>query len=361
MTMKRRWGREAAIALIVSWSLCATAWGADGDIRIAVAPLEVHGTIDTLEGAARDVRAGLRDGLGALDGLVGVIAPKDAKDATAEPLTVEALERAAGTSRAAYVVYGSITQLGGTYSFDARLFDPNVGKARAAFFREGAGRDDLIAKLPDLAAEIKKAVEPPKAALSETPPHDTGKGQVSSETADSSNEEPEAEKREKNPLGLRVRDNKAPIAISSDTLEAINTKNTVVFRGNVEARQSGLRILCDTMTVIYSPDGKGIIKIIADRNVRITHEGGGEGGPASGTITATCDKGIYHNAEGRIDLTGNPVVKRGYDTVMGEQISVYLDDNRFTVRRAKVTISPEGMRSLNSDDEGQSADPGEGD
>ena len=218
------------------------------------------------------------------------------------------------------MVYGSITQLGGTYSFDARLFDPKAGKASAAFFREGAGRDDLVAKLPDLVAEIRKAVEPAKVSVSETSPRDTGEGQVSSETADSSNEEPEAEKPEKNPLGLRVRDDKTPIAISSDTLEAINTKNTVVFRGNVEARQSGLQIFCDVMTVIYSSDGKGIIKIIADRNVRIIHEGQGEDGPASSKITATCDRGIYHNAEGRIDLTGNPVVKRGHDTVLGDQM-----------------------------------------
>ena len=358
--MKCRWGREAVVALILSWSFCAPAWGAEGDIRIAVAPLEVHGTTDTLESVAKDVRAGLRDGLGDLDGLAGVIAPRDAKDAIAEALTVEALERMAGTSNAAWVLYGSITQLGGTYSFDARLFDPKVRKARAAFFREGAGRDDLVAKLPDLAAEISKAVEPARAELSEAPPRDTGEGQVSGETADSSNEEPAAEKSRNNPLGLRVRDNKTPIAISSDTLEAINTKNTVVFRGNVEARQSGLKILCDVMTVIYSADGKGIIKIIADRNVRITHEGEGAGGPKSGKITATCEKGIYHNAEGRIDLTGNPVVKRGHDTVLGDQISVYLDDNRFTVRQAKVTISPEGMRSLDSSDGGQDAGPGAG-
>lgn len=367
MTRRRRWGGTAALALITAVSLCGTAHAKKGDVRIAVAPLEVHGTLDSLETAARDVRARLAENLDALAGIGGVVAPADAKDATAEPLSVEALRAAAASSKSAYVLYGSVTQLGGTYSFDARLFDPEAGKARAAFFREGAGREDLVAKLADLAVEIGKAARKPETAPADAGAPDTGEGQVSGDTADLSDRgegasgRPEPPAPRKDPLGLRVRDNKTPIAITSDTLEAINTRNTVVFRGNVEAKQSGLQIYCDVMTVIYSSDGKGIIKIIADRNVRIIHAGDEKAGPTSGPITATCNKGIYHNAEGRIDLTGNPVVKRGHDTVRGDQISVYLDDNRFTVRQAKVMISPEGMQNLDRGRREEAAVVSEGD
>jgi len=350
-----------AIALLATWGFSGPAGAAEGEMKIAVAPLEVHGSLPSLHSAAKEVRSGLAQALDGLSGVTGVTAPDGAQDAAAKPLTNDALRNAAGGSGAAYVVYGSITQLGGTYSFDARLFDPADGTSKAAFFREGAGREDLVGKLPDLAAEIGRAVEPDVPAAAAPAGGDTLKGQVSADTADSSRSRPEGRTRAQDPLGLRVRDNRTPIAITSDTLEAINKRNTVVFRGNVEAKQGRLRIYCDIMTVLYSSDGKGIIKITADRNVRIIHEGDGKSGATSEKITATCQRGIYYSEEGRIDLTGAPVVKRGQDTVLGDKISVYLDDNRFTVRQAKVTISPSGVETLDRASAESAPAPGGGD
>jgi lipopolysaccharide transport protein LptA len=97
-----------------------------------------------------------------------------------------------------------------------------------------------------------------------------------------------------------VGDNKKPIAITSDSLEALNKQNTVVFRGNVEARQAGLRIYCDVMTVLYSPDGKGIVRIVADRNVRIIHDPAPKGGQRQEKIAARCARGVYYNDAGKI-------------------------------------------------------------
>ncbi|MDP3938910.1 MAG: LptA/OstA family protein [Deltaproteobacteria bacterium] len=348
MRTKRGGGGAIVLALLATFFIPGPARGIQGDIKIAVAPLEVHGSLPTLQSAAKEVRAKLADALDDLQGFVAVTAPEGAEDAASSPLTNEALGKTAAGAGATYVLYGSLTQLGGTYSFDARLYDPDDGKSKAAFFREGAGREDLIGKLPNLAAEVGRSLEP--AAPEAISGGDTGEGQVSGGAADSSNSRARAgatgDSGVKDPLGLRVRDNRTPIAITSDTLEAINKRNTVVFRGNVEAKQGRLRIYCDVMTVLYSSDGKGINKIIADRNVRIIHEGDGKGGNASEKITATCDQGIYYSAEGRIDLTGDPVVKRGSDTVLGDKISVYLEDNRFTVRQATVTISPQGMQTL---------------
>ncbi len=350
--MKRGGGGAIILALSATFFIPGSARGIQGDIMIAVAPLEVHGSMPTLQSAAKEVRANLADALDDLQGLAAVTAPAGADDAASTPLTNEALGKTAAGAGATYVLYGSLTQLGGTYSFDARLFDPGDGKSKAAYFREGAGREDLIGKLSSLAAEIGRTLEP--AAPEATAGADTEEGQVSAGTADSSNSRVRGGATDgsrsgsgaKDPLGLRVRDNRTPIAITSDTLEAINKRNTVVFRGNVEAKQGRLRIYCDVMTVLYSSDGKGINKIIADKNVRIIHDGDDKGGNASEKITATCQQGIYYSEEGRIDLTGDPVVKRGSDTVLGDKISVYLEDNRFTVRQAQVTISPEGVQTL---------------
>jgi lipopolysaccharide export system protein LptA len=343
---------------------------AKNDIRISVAQLEIHTSGDTLEAAAREVREALARELGRLEGLEGVAPSGGGKDTTADPLTIPALQRAARTANAAYVVYGSLTQLGGTYSFDGRLYDPELGQARAAFFREGAGREDLVAKLGDLASEIRGILLRPSPAKPAARESDTQRGQVSQEKADlssgakekaESEDQGRARKERSNPLGLRVRDNKQPIAITSDTLEAINRANTVVFRGNVVARQSGLRIYCDVMTVFYAQDGKGIIKIVADRNVKIVQEPDAKPGSTSDSIIANCNHGVYYNEEGKIVLTGDPVVERGKDTVKGDQITVFLDDNRFTVRQAKVIISPQGMEALDRTGGGEAAGKDEGD
>ncbi len=351
-----------AAALLAAWIFPAQGRAAKSDIRISVALLEVHGTGETLETVAKEIRETLARELGSADGFEGVAPSEGGKETTAEPLTIPALQRAARTANAAYVVYGSLTQLGGTYSFDGRLYDPALGQARAAFFREGAGREDLVAKLGDLASEIRGILERSSPVQPVQRADDTEGGQVSEKEADSpSKDREEARQQRSNPLGLRVRNNKQPIAITSDTLEAINRANTVVFRGNVVAKQSGLRIYCDVMTVFYSEDGKGILKIVADRNVRIIQEPDAQAGGGSESIIANCDRGVYFNEEGKIVLTGNPVVERGKDTVKGDQIIVFLDDNRFTVRQAKVTISPEGMQAHDRKDGGTTVEQNEGD
>jgi lipopolysaccharide export system protein LptA len=361
-----RWGGGAfAAALLAAWVFPAQSRAAKNNIRISVALLEVHGRGEGLGTVAGEVRRTLARELGSADGFEGVAPSEGGKETTAEPLTVPALQRAAREANATYVVYGSLTQLGGTYSFDGRLYDPALRQARAAFFREGAGREDLVAKLGGLASEIRGILERSSPVQRDAQAGDTGGGQVSGGKADSSSEKlsevPEEGSRERsNPLGLRVRDNKQPIAITSDTLEAINRANTVVFRGNVVAKQSGLRIYCDVMTVFYSENGKGILKIVADRNVRIVQEPGAQAGGGSEAITANCNRGVYFNEEGKIVLSGDPVVERGKDTVKGDQITVFLDDNRFTVRQAKVVISPEGMQALDRKD-GGTVEQNEGD
>ncbi|OGP81015.1 MAG: lipopolysaccharide transport periplasmic protein LptA [Deltaproteobacteria bacterium RBG_13_65_10] len=345
------WGGGTLVAMVTAtWVLAVPGWGAQGKVKIAVAPLEVHASADTLADTAKEIRRALAHKLGGSEGIEGVESPKD-QDVTSGPLTIPALQRSARSANAKYVLYGSVTQLGGTYSLDARLYDPAVGKAKAAYFREGVGREELLAKLDGLAQEVRRTVFPSapvdSAPASAPASHDTAPGQVSAPTADSSKRAGGAREEESNPLGLRVRNSKQPIAITSDSLEAINKANTVVFRGNVEARQADLKIYCDVMTVLYAPDGKGIVKIIADRNVRIVRDKSAKAAQTSEAITATCAKGIYYNEQGRIVLKGNPVVRRGNDTVKGDEIVFFLDDNRFTVRQAKVTISPEGVKSLN--------------
>jgi hypothetical protein len=150
------------------------------------------------------------------------------------------------------VLYGSLSQLGGTYSLDTRLYDTSGARSRETFFREGAGREDLLAKIGGLAQELRRSLTAPVRGS------DTGQGQVSGAATDPSRAGAREGSGAAGQLGLRVGDNKKPIAITSDSLEALNKQNTVVFRGNVEARQADLRIFCDVMTVLYSQTARGL-------------------------------------------------------------------------------------------------------
>ncbi len=345
----RRGGGLAAVAA-VAWWLVAPGGAGGADVTIAVAPLEVHASGGTLTETARDVRRALVDRIGGEEGLAGTESPKG-RDVTVAALTPAALRAAAAEAGAQYVLYGSLSQLGGTYSLDARLYDASAGGSKATFFREAAGREDLLAKIAGLAGDVKRSL------LAPAPAADTGPGQVSAAPTDPSRAGAERESGTAGKLGLQVGDNKRPIAITSDSLEALNKQNTVVFRGNVEAKQADLRIFCDVMTVLYSPDGKGIVRIVADRNVRIIHEPPPKGGQRQEKITARCARGVYYNAAGKIVLTGDPVVTRGADTVRGDEITVFFEESRFTVRQARVTITPEGARELNERGAPKSAVP----
>ena len=351
-----RWGSGLAAWGAAAWWLAAPAGAAGTNVKIAVAPLEVHSSGGALAETAHDVRRALVDRIGEGEGFSGAESPKG-KDVTAVALSQAALGRAAREASAHYVLYGSLTQIGGTYSLDARLYDPVEGHSKAAFFREGAGREDLLAKIGGIAQDVRRSLSAPAAAPAPVRA-DTGPGQVSSAQADNSKTGNRAGGGPGGALGIRVGDNnKKPIAITSDSLEALNKQNTVVFRGKVEAKQADLRIFCDVMTVLYSPDGKGIVRIVADRNVRIIHEPAPKKGERGDRITATCRRGVYYNDAGKIVLTGNPVVTRGADTVRGDEIAIFLNENRFTVREASVTITPEGARALNQRGVERSAAP----
>jgi lipopolysaccharide export system protein LptA len=351
-----RWG--GGLAAWVAVALAGMAQAKAEDLKVAVAPLEVHASAGTLADTAKEVRRTLAKRLDDEEGLAAALPERG--DTTREPLSVAALQRVARETSARYVLYGSLTQLGGTFSLDARLYDTRGGKARAAFFREGAGREDLLAKLQGLAGEVRTALVRVETPPQASPVADTAPSQVSAATAETSSKGDKARGGPAKSLGLRVGDNKKPIAITSDSLEAINKANTVVFRGNVEARQADLRIYCDVMTVLYSPDGKGIVRIVADRHVRIIHDPAPKAGQKSEKITANCNRGVYYNDQGKIVLTGNPVVKRGSDTVRGDEITVYFEENRFTVRQAQVTITPEGVKTLGGPGGGATGSPARG-
>lgn len=124
-----------------------------------------------------------------------------------------------------------------------------------------------------------------------------------------------------------------PINIKSNELSADNKGKTAVFTGKVVAKQGDVTIFCDKMTVYYGNIQGDIDKIEADGNVRIVQT----------NRTGIGAHAVYESKEGKVTLTGGgPKVMQGADTVTGEVITYFIDDDRSSVTggRVEATIHP---------------------
>ncbi len=135
------------------------------------------------------------------------------------------------------------------------------------------------------------------------------------------------------------------LVIRSQSLEMDNKTRTVIFTGDVDARKSSFTIKCRQMHLYYQDDSSGeaeapgnvkVDRVEATGDVKITRADGGE---------AMADKAVYYQAEDKIVLTGNPVVKQGEDFVEGSRIIFFIKDRRSIVEgsgqeRVRAVIFP---------------------
>ena len=131
------------------------------------------------------------------------------------------------------------------------------------------------------------------------------------------------------------------IVINSKALEVDNINKVVTFSGQVRAVRGDFTIECQKMEVFYegfssekeSGDAKTRIKqIVATGKVKVLRAQGG---------MATAEKGVFYESDDKVILTGNPVIKRGGDSVQGDRIVIYLKEDRSVVEgRAKAIINP---------------------
>jgi lipopolysaccharide export system protein LptA len=130
-----------------------------------------------------------------------------------------------------------------------------------------------------------------------------------------------------------------PIDIRSDRLEANDTKKQMRFIGNVVARQGDLTIYAQEVILFYAEGEGDIDRVEAHRDVRIVQ----------GEKVATGQKGVFFNHEAKIVLTGSPRVNQGEDFISGEQITVFLNEERSEVSgqdggRVNAVFHPKGQK-----------------
>jgi lipopolysaccharide export system protein LptA len=130
---------------------------------------------------------------------------------------------------------------------------------------------------------------------------------------------------------LRKDRSSLPITIKSDRLTADNKGKTAVFTGKVVAKQGDVTIFADKITINYGDQKGEVEKVEADGNVRIIQD----------NSIGVASHAVFDSRAGRMTLTGNPRVTQGKDTLTGEIITYFVDEDRSVVTGgAIVTIQP---------------------
>ncbi len=118
---------------------------------------------------------------------------------------------------------------------------------------------------------------------------------------------------------------RAPIDITSDTVEGEQKQNRVTFKGNVIAKQEDMTLYANTLVVIYDPDTKKLKEIIATGNVKVVQL----------DRRATGQKVTFDQDKNKVVLDGDAVVREGTNVIRGERITFYVEEERSVVEPGK--------------------------
>lgn len=124
------------------------------------------------------------------------------------------------------------------------------------------------------------------------------------------------------------------VTVTSDTMEASTTGNSVIFRGNVAAVED-FTICSDELNILYDSN-RDVSRIEASGSVRIFQD----------EKKSTAGRAVYDRKERVIVLTGEPQVTQCSDVIKGDRITVNIDDNNAVVesgagKRVRAVIMPE--------------------
>ena len=113
------------------------------------------------------------------------------------------------------------------------------------------------------------------------------------------------------------------IKVSAERLEADEASRSVVFTGKVKARQAGMVVYADKMTLYYSDDeSTEVDRVEIDGKLRIVQD----------DRIATADRGVFLNRQGRVLLSGHAEVHQAGNSVVGDEIIYYLNESRSVVK-----------------------------
>ncbi|MBI3753798.1 MAG: lipopolysaccharide transport periplasmic protein LptA [Deltaproteobacteria bacterium] len=130
-------------------------------------------------------------------------------------------------------------------------------------------------------------------------------------------------------------DRNQPITITSNSMEARKKENLVIFKGDVKAEQKDYTLYSKELYVYYA-DGQQIKEMIATGDVKIVQA----------NKMATGEKAVYTREDRTVVLTGNPQVEQDCDSVKGDKITIFLDEDKSLVEGSvKAVVNPKNEKT----------------
>lgn len=126
-------------------------------------------------------------------------------------------------------------------------------------------------------------------------------------------------------------DTSLPVEVTADSLAVDQGTGQATFTGNVKVVQGDMTIAAAEARVEYTPDGKGIDKVLFFGRVMF----------ASPTEAAEADEAVYTIASGEVVMTGDVLLTQGSTTISGGRLVYNLDAGTGTMDgRVQTVFTP---------------------
>ncbi|MFK5926522.1 MAG: lipopolysaccharide transport periplasmic protein LptA [Desulfuromusa sp.] len=131
-------------------------------------------------------------------------------------------------------------------------------------------------------------------------------------------------------------DRNQPIEITAQQLEVLQQQRQSIFTGEVVAKQGEMTLYAEKLLVFFQKDQNQVERLEAIGKVRVIQL----------DRVATAEKAVFYQAEETLVLIGNAEVTQGKNTISGDEITLYLKENRTLIKssgksRVKAIIVPE--------------------
>ena len=117
-------------------------------------------------------------------------------------------------------------------------------------------------------------------------------------------------------------DETAPLDIQSQQMSVNFQKHEIVFQGGVKVTQADFSLTAREVRAVFGEKAEDIRKIVAQGEVIIR----------KADKVARGQEAVYNRAEAVIVLRGDPYLEQGSNHIQGEEIRVFLNDNRMDIQ-----------------------------
>ena len=123
-------------------------------------------------------------------------------------------------------------------------------------------------------------------------------------------------------------DTNQPIEITAQQLEAIQQQRQSIFTGHVVAKQGDMTLTADKLTIFLLEKDDQVDRLEAVGSVKVVQL----------DRVATANQAVFYQGTEKLVLSGDAVVVQDKNKVSGDEIIIYLKENRSVIK------SPESGR-----------------